>query len=128
MPWFQTNKLPLFRISNISPPAIFFDRLYALFNQTLEVRMSHFSPIEFGDAMNTREAEIQKRLATLHQQLDVFSYPTPGDNPADYEVEELEAWARSTEQIHALEKELSEIRRSAMLKAASTKNQHHLET
>jgi hypothetical protein len=53
--------------------------------------MSHFRPIEFGEAMNSREAEIQKRLATLRQQLEAFSHPTLADTPVDYEVEELEA-------------------------------------
>ena len=68
--------------------------------------------------MNSREAEIQQRLVTLHEPLEEFLYPTPADNPAEYEVEELEAWTRSKEQIPALEKELPEIHRSAMLKAA----------
>ena len=91
--------------------------------------MSYFRPIQVGDAMNSREAEIQQRLATLHHQLEAFCYPTPAEAPAEYEIEELEAWTKSKEQIRDLEQELAEIRRSAILKAANiAKHQYRLET
>jgi 3-dehydroquinate dehydratase len=85
--------------------------------------MSQFRPIELGETVNSREAEIQKLLATLRQQLEAFSYP----NPAEYEIEELESWAKSKEQIRDPEKELAETHRAVRLKAANTKY-HHLET
>ncbi len=46
--------------------------------------------------MNSREAEIQKHLAMLYDQQKAFSSPTPADDPAEYEVEELEAWEKGT--------------------------------
>ncbi len=46
--------------------------------------------------MNSREAEIQKHLAMLYDQQKAFSSPTPADDPAEYEVEGLEAWKKGT--------------------------------
>ena len=61
--------------------------------------------------LNNRQAEIQKELEKLYQQLEEFSDPTPADAPAEYEVEELEAWEKLREQIRILEKELADSRR-----------------
>jgi hypothetical protein len=79
--------------------------------------MSHLQGDDFGEAMNSREAEIHKRLRSLHEQLETFSYPIPADVAAGYEIERLESWARSREQIRTLEKELAEIHRSAIPKS-----------
>ena len=59
--------------------------------------------------LNNRQAEIQKKLEKLYQQLEEFSDPTPADAPAEYEVEELEAWEKLSEQIRILEKELADV-------------------
>ncbi len=59
--------------------------------------------------MNRRAREIREHLAILYQEKAAFSSPTPADDPAEYEVEELEAWEKLKQQIHVLENELAAI-------------------
>ena len=56
---------------------------------------------------NARTAEIRRELEKLYAQLEEFSDPTPADAPAEYEVEEIEAWEERRERIRALETELA---------------------
>jgi hypothetical protein len=43
-----------------------------------------------------------------YELLEAFSEQTPADEPAEYEVEEIEAWDKLRKQIRALENELAQ--------------------
>ena len=57
--------------------------------------------------MSIREIEIKVQLETPYELLEAFSEQTPADEPAEYEVEEIEAWDKLRKQIRALENELA---------------------
>jgi hypothetical protein len=56
---------------------------------------------------NTRIAELRRELEKLYAQLEEFAEPTPADAPAEYEIEEIEAWEKLRERIRTLENELA---------------------
>ncbi len=59
--------------------------------------------------MNRRALKIRENLALLYQEKAAFSFPTPADDPAEYQVEELEAWEKLNQNIRLLETELAAI-------------------
>ena len=56
-----------------------------------------------------RELEIKKELVGLYEQRKAFAHPTPAEEPAEYEPEELETWATLKERIDSLEDELAKM-------------------
>ena len=63
-------------------------------------------------AVDKRQLEIKKQLVALYEQQKAFSHPTPAEQPADYEPEELESWANLKARIDRLENELAKISQS----------------
>ena len=59
--------------------------------------------------VDSRELKIKKQLVALYEQQKAFAHPTPSEEPADYEPEELESWADLQNRIAALEDELARI-------------------
>ena len=59
--------------------------------------------------MDNRQLTIQKQLAALYEQQKAFDHPTPAEEPAEYEPEEIESWQNLKDQIEALESELAQL-------------------